>query len=123
MDMQEAVSTPVIVKTANAITYAAAGGAFAFGMTASELGVLASIALGACTLCIGQWMNFHFKQKHYKLVEKYVLSGQVDRRQTGELRRDEATRRAGDEDRRDGISGSPCALCPAVKHQHDFDNT
>lgn len=100
MSMEEAAvaSTPVIAKAATSISYATVGSALAFGLSANELGVIASVILGACTFGVGRWIEYHFKQKHYLLeVEKHKLimrqwkqSGIVDRRQEGiDSRRDE----------------------------------
>ena len=114
MNVEEAVATPVIVKATNAVTYAAAGGAFDFGLSANEVGMIASFLLGCCALGVGQWINYHFKQKHYRLVEKYVLSGQVDRRKADETRRDR------EEDRWEE-GASPCQHCPIMKHRYDLN--
>lgn len=92
-----AVVTPAVVKAASAAAYASAGSAFAFGMTANEIGVIASITIGFLTFGVGRWLDYHFRMKHYLLEEekhKLILrqwkeTGVVDRRAGDGTRRDE----------------------------------
>lgn len=100
MSMEEAaaVTTPIVAKAATAVSYATVGSALAFGLNANELGVIASVILGACTFAVGRWIEYHFRQKHYLLAEekhKLILqqwkaTGVVDRREDGADRRDDA---------------------------------
>jgi hypothetical protein len=98
METHELVMTPVLAKAATSISYASAGSALAFGLTANELGVVASVLLGICTFAAGRWIEYHFRQKHYLLaeakhnliVEQWKRTGFADRREEGiDSRRDE----------------------------------
>ena len=92
MSIQETIATPALSKAATATSYASAGSALAFGLNANELGVLASVIIGACTFAVGRWMEYHFRHKHYLLAEKkhellmqqWRSVGTIDRRDGGE---------------------------------------
>jgi len=102
MNLQESITTPIIVKASNSITYAAAGSAVAFGLTASEIGVFLSVLIGFLAFITSALTNLYFKNKHFKLVEAYVQSG-------GERRKNSVP--------------SVCNSCPMVKHRTDYDDT
>lgn len=98
--MEEAAvaSTPIIAKAATATTYATVGSAFAFGWTANEIGVFASVIIGFLAFVTGRWIEYHFKQKHHLLekekhdllVQQWKTTGIADRREEGmRSRRDE----------------------------------
>lgn len=104
MNLQETISTPVTAKAAGAVTYAASGAAIVFGLSANELGVFIGLFIAFGAGVTKATIEYHFKQKHFKLVEAYVKSGAFERRK---------------EERREYV----CDNCPLVKHRHDYDNT
>lgn len=101
MNLSETISVPVVTKAANSVSYAAAGSALAFGLTANEIGVIASIIIGVCTFAAGRLMEYHFRQKHYLLVKEHFANGR-DRRKQG--------------DQQD----SPCDCCPFANRKTDY---
>ena len=104
MNLQETIAVPATQKVATATAAGGLGIAAYFGITSQELGMFIGLFIafgGGVTAAI---INFHFRQKHFKLVETYVKSGNFDRRK---------------EERRDDV----CMTCPLVKHRHDCDNT
>ena len=104
MNLQETIAVPAVQKVATATTAGGLGLAAYFGITSQELGMFIGLFIafgGGVTAAI---INFYFRQKHFKLVEAYVKSGNFDRRKP---------------DRRENI----CEQCPMVKHRHDYDGT
>lgn len=104
MDLHEAATIPLAQKVVSSVTYGAAGAAVFFGLTANELGVFLGLFIAFGAGVTKAVMEYHFKQKHFKLIEAYVREGNFDRRKT-ECRKD------------------VCTQCPLVKHKHDYDNT
>jgi len=104
MNISDTISVPAAQKAATAVTYTASGAAIFFGFNANELGVFIGLFIAFGAGVTNAYIGYHFRQKHFKLVEAYVKSGAFDRRKT---------------DRQDDI----CERCPMVKHRHDYDNT
>ena len=104
MNVSEAVTTPIAAKAAGAITYAASGAAIFFGLNANELGVFLGLFIAFGAGVTKALIEYHFKQKHFKMVEKYIASGSFERRK---------------EERREDV----CGQCPLIKHHHDYDGT
>lgn len=102
MNLTETISVPVATKAANSVSYAAAGSALAFGLTANEIGVIASIIIGVCTFAAGRIMEYHFRQKHYLLVKEHFARG-GDRRKRGDPPDD------------------PCECCPYANRKTGYD--
>ena len=106
MTLHETIaSPPIAAKVATGVTYAASGAAIIFGLNANELGVFIGLFIAFGAGVTNAYIGYHFRQKHFKLVEEYVKSGQ-ERRVT--------------QDRRE-IDGSPCDQCPMQKHRTDFN--
>ncbi len=102
MNLTETISVPVATKAANSVSYAAAGSALAFGLTANEIGVIASIIIGVCTFAAGRIMEYHFRQKHYLLVKEHFARG-------------------GDRRKNEDQPESPCDVCPMKKSRAGYD--
>ena len=104
MNLNDAASFPVSQKLATMITFSASGAAVFFGLTANELGVFLGLFIAFGAGVTKAAIEYHFKQKHFKLVETYVKEGNFDRRRNK---------------RREDV----CAQCPIIKHKYDYDNT
>ena len=102
MNLNETVAVPVIQKAATATAAGGLGIAAYFGITSQELGMFIGLFIAFGGGVTAALINFYFRQKHFKLVEAYVKSGNFDRRK---------------EDRREDV----CSQCPLVKHRHDCD--
>lgn len=104
MNLHETIAVPVTQKLATATAASGLGLAAYFGITSQELGMFIGLLIAFGGGITAALINFYFRQKHFKLVEAYVKSGNFDRRKT---------------ERREDV----CAQCPLVKHKHDYDNT
>lgn len=104
MNLNDTVTLPVSQKLATVITYSASGAAVFFGLTANEVGVFLGLFIAFGAGVTKAFIEYYFRQKHFKLVESYVKEGNFDRRKT---------------ERREDV----CIQCPLVKHRHDYDNT
>lgn len=104
MNISDVAVAPASQKAATIVTYGASGAVIFFGLTANELGVFLGLFIAFGAGVTKAVLEYHFKQKHFKLVETYVKEGNFDRRK---------------EERRENI----CGQCPLIKHRHDYDNT
>ena len=104
MNLNETIAVPASQKIATATTAGGLGIAAYFGITSQELGMFIGLFIAFGGGVTAAFINFYFRQKHFKLVEAYVKSEDFDRRRI---------------DRREDV----CSQCPLVKHRHDCDNT
>ena len=102
MNLHETIAVPAAQKVATATAAGGLGAAAYFGITSQEFGMFIGLFIAFGGGVTAALINFYFRQKHFKLVEAYVRSGEFDRRRT---------------DRR----GDVCSQCPLVKHRHDCD--
>lgn len=106
MNIHEIATVPVSQKVATVATYGGASAAIIFGLNASELGVFIGLFVAFGAGVTNAYIGYHFKQKHFKLVEEYIKSG-GDRQIK--------------QDRRDDPALDVCNQCPMVKHRTDYD--
>ena len=102
MNLNETIAVPASQKIATATTAGGLGIAAYFGITSQELGMFIGLFIAFGGGVTAAFINFYFRQKHFKLIEAYIKSGNFDRRKT---------------ERRDDI----CMTCPLVKHRHDLN--
>jgi len=105
MNLHETIAPPLASKVAAGVTYTASAGAIFFGLNANELGVFLGLFIAFGAGVTGKLIEYHFRQKHFRLVEEFVKNGK-ERRTT--------------QDRRE-VATDVCRQCPLVKHKTDYD--